>query len=49
MLDAGADDVAVSEIMGHTDSNFTRTRYADALAERTKRLTAQLYKQTDAE
>lgn len=49
MLDAGADDVAVSEIMGHTDSNFTRTRYADALAERTKRLTAQLYRQNDAQ
>lgn len=43
MLDAGADDVAVSEIMGHTDSDFTRNRYADALAERKKRLAASLY------
>lgn len=49
MLDAGADDVAVSEIMGHTDSNFARTRSADALAKRTKRLTSQLYRQSTEE
>lgn len=44
MLNSGVDDIAVSEIMGHTDVNFTRTRYADSLEDRTKRLTANLYR-----